>query len=157
TWFGEMFGLGAPILGERDLAFTTQDLDIGIIRYEPGEEHPENYNSLIDPNKTLRNLIEYKTVVGTIPGGNLVRRTTVSRPADVLYWYSATSHKPDSDLFFRHGSFFNPTGLPNVAHLKQESNVALAAQDGIKTITYGFTYVDGSTTFIPVDPNSLAP
>ncbi|HEV7684742.1 MAG TPA: Ig-like domain-containing protein, partial [Pyrinomonadaceae bacterium] len=160
TWFGPTHGLGAPILGKTALAFSTQDLDIGIVRYKPGEEHPENtnYNSLINPNESLRNLIEYKTIVGHLPGFNEVRRTVVNRPADIVYWYSPTSHEPISDLFFRHGAFFNPIFMPGHPHAVAKIDTSsIATQDGVNSITYGNVYEEGQTTFTPDAPSSSIP
>ncbi|MEK6336843.1 MAG: DUF2341 domain-containing protein [Acidobacteriota bacterium] len=79
-------------------------------------------------------------------------------PADVLYWYSGTSHEPESDLFFRHGSFFNPKLNQQMTATNSPASGGSSlqtAQDGIRSITYGDVYKDGATIFSNVDPSTL--
>jgi uncharacterized repeat protein (TIGR01451 family) len=157
--FNFPYATGAPIIGKDSSIFTqtNQDLDIGIVRYEPGEEHPsQTFNSLVDQSRSLKNLVT--RVVGDRPPH--LRKIQILRPADVLYWYSGTSYEPDSDLFFKHGSFFNPDFHPQMMVAKESSSAGTstpAVQDGIRSITYGHVYADGPTTFSNVDPSTLPP
>jgi uncharacterized repeat protein (TIGR01451 family) len=155
TIFGHQFGSGRPIIGNSLFNQTNQDVDIGILRYKPGEEHPNtDFKSFISSTESVRNVIT--RVVGVRPFG---RRIEILRPTDVLYWYSATSHEPSSDLFFKHGSFFNPDDQQQMTAFKWSANAsssAVASHDGVRLITYGHVYKDGSTTFSTVDPSTLA-
>jgi uncharacterized repeat protein (TIGR01451 family) len=155
TFFGYQFGSGRPIIGDLLFNPTHQDLDIGILRYKAGEEHPNtDFKSLLSSSESIRNVIT--RVVGLRP---LRRRIEVLLPADVLYWYSATSHEPSSDLFFKHGSFFNPDEQQQATALKSSSGSSdptVASQDGVRSITYGYLYLDGPTTFSTVDPGTVA-
>jgi len=155
--FGAEFGSGSPIVGNfaSILAHTNQDVDIGIVRYKPEEVHPNQaFTSLVNQSESLRNF--RTTVLGRPP---FLRKIEVEKPADVLYWYSATSYEPEADLFFKHGSFFNPDPHPNmmVANAAEGSgNAPETVQDGVRSITYGHVYKEGSTTFTNVDPSTSA-
>jgi hypothetical protein len=88
-----------------------------------------------------------------------LKKIQVIRPADVLYWYSATSYEPDSDLFFKHGSWFNPDFPQQITAANATGSAANSlesVQDGVRSITYGHVYKDGSTTFSNVEPSTLA-
>ncbi len=177
----DIHGYGVPLIGKTLLQTertpsgpitrlmvppSNQDLELGILRYKELEEGSDApFNTFIE-NEGLRTWVEYTTVSPPPtrpPFFSSLRRTVVNRPADVVYWYSATSHEPVWDLFFLHGAFFNPQFVPNVVHAVAGSDMSgattasLATQDGIKAIKYGFVYHDGPTTFTPVDPNSLPP
>lgn len=142
---------GYELIGNNPSFFlpTNQDVDIGLVRYRLGEEHPTDFRSLTN-NESLKNLV--------VLGSGSRSRTQV-KPADVLYWYSATSYEPEEDLFFKHGSWFNPefqrdVNVPNAA---AQTSSAQATEDGVRSITYGHTYKDGATAFTNIDPNTLAP
>ena len=142
---------GYELIGNNPSFFvpTNQDVDIGLVRYRIGEEHPTDFRSLTN-NESLKNLV--------ISGVGTRSRTQV-KPADVLYWYSATSYEPEEDLFFKHGTWFNPefqrdVNVPNAA---AQTSPAQATEDGVRSITYGHTYKDGTTAFTNIDPNTLAP
>jgi uncharacterized repeat protein (TIGR01451 family) len=156
---------GSPVIGNYASIFfqTNQDLDIGILRYKAGEEHPTtspscplpDFRCFVNPTESIRNpIVKYTLAAPHLP------RYTVMGPADVLYWYSATSHEPESYLFFKHGSFFNPILDQQMTVANQPggtSNSLEAVQDGIRSIAYGYIYKDGPTTFSSVDPGTLAP
>jgi uncharacterized repeat protein (TIGR01451 family) len=145
----ELIGRNPPLLSGP----TNQDLDIGIVRYKAGEEHPTgDFKSLVNANESLRNLVG--RTAGPRP------RIGVIKPADVLYWYSGTSYEPDSDLFFKHGSWFNPDfheqlTAPNPSG--SAANSPEAVVDGVRSIKYGHVYKDGPTTFTIIDPSTMAP
>jgi uncharacterized repeat protein (TIGR01451 family) len=156
--FGDQYGSGLPIIGYNSNRLPDQDVDIGVVRYRLGEEHPNpSFSSLINETELVRNPVVRLTPASPrFPS----RRITVLRPADVVFWYSATSHEPTSDLFFKHGSFFNPDPHPNLTAANATGSAANspeAVQDGIRSIIYGHVYKEGATTFSNVDPNTLAP
>ncbi|MGZ5434555.1 MAG: DUF2341 domain-containing protein [Pyrinomonadaceae bacterium] len=145
------YGTGVPMIGKYPSLFdqTNQDVQIGVVRYKPGEEDPGDFKSLIvNPTENLINAVTRTT------GSR--RRTQVIQPLDVLYWYSGTSYEPESDLFFKHGSFFSP----EVQHEMQMENAFAelpATQNGIRLITYGHVYEEGATNFSNTDPATLPP
>lgn len=160
--FGDQYGSGLPIIGYNSNRLPDQDVDIGVVRYRLGEEHPNpSFTSLINETELVRNPVVRITSPVSPPTPRFPsRRITVLRPADVVFWYSATSHEPISDLFFKHGSFFNPDPHPNMTAANATGSAANsieAVQDGIRSINYGHVYKEGSTTFSNVDPNTLAP
>lgn len=154
--FGHQYGSGLPQIG-----FTTptnQDVEIGIVRYKPGEEHPNSsYTALISESESIRNLVTRLTPERpNFPA----RRIRVLGPADVLYWYSATSHEPLMDRIFSHGGFFNPDHHTHETVANETGtggNSSQTLQDSIKSITYAHVYKEGATTFTNVDLNTLAP
>jgi probable HAF family extracellular repeat protein len=73
------FGSGKPLLKDSN---STQSVDMAIVRYHKGEEDPDTFSLLID-------------------GESLIGQSTV-------LWYSATGFQ-QSDTFFYHGGFFNPS------------------------------------------------
>ncbi|HBB94851.1 MAG TPA: hypothetical protein DC054_05620 [Blastocatellia bacterium] len=158
-WYLGAFGYGRPIIAGGPFHQSHQDIDIGIVRYHPGEEHPTSFVSLVNnigPNtESIRNPVVRLTLpTPRIPS----RRIQVLGPADVVFWYSATSHEPDSDLFFKHGSFFNPDfhqqmTVPNSSG--NTGNSSDAVQDGVRSIIYGHFYQEGATTFTNLDPSTL--
>jgi uncharacterized repeat protein (TIGR01451 family) len=159
--FGDQYGSGRPIIGYNANQLPDQDVDIGVARYRLGEEHPsQDFSSYIN-NESVRNAVVRITSVTNPPTPRFPsRRITVLRPADVVFWYSATSHEPISDLFFKHGSFFNPDPHPNMTAANASGSAANSpetVQDGIRSISYGHVYKEGSTTFSNVDPSTLAP
>lgn len=60
-----------------------QDVEIAVVKYAPGEEHPNDFHDLIN-NEDLTN-------------------------QDIVFWYSGTGHQ-DHDRFFTHGGFFSADG-----------------------------------------------
>src|SRR6266498_10253 len=133
---------GIELVGKNPSLFvpTNQDLDIGIIRYRAGEEHPTgDFRSLVN-NERLQDPIVY-------PSPRHIRMPQFYRPVDVLYWYSGTSYEPDSDLFFKHGSWFNPDFPQQTVSNSSASgeSTTQTVQDGIRSITYGHLYKDGTT------------
>lgn len=157
TLFGLNFNYGLPIIGDQPSTFnpTNQNVEIGILRYKPEEVHPSaDFHQFLSQNESIRNQV----VVAVTPG---VRHVPIRLwgPADVVFWYSGTSFEPVSDLFYRHGSWFNPyyqegTTANNSA---DGGNSAVATQDGIRSITYGRVFQSGATTFSAVDLNTLPP
>ena len=80
---GNTWGNGLPLVPSGPNQ-SNQSVNLGIIRYNPGEEDPDTYASLIN-------------------GESLIGRPTV-------FWYSATGYHP-KDTFFFHGGFFSPIGF----------------------------------------------
>jgi uncharacterized repeat protein (TIGR01451 family) len=160
--FGNQYGSGLPIIGYNANRLPDQDVDIGVVRYRLGEEHPNpSFSSLVNETELVRNPVVRITNPVNPPTPRFPSRLiTVLRPADVVFWYSATSHEPISDLFFKHGSFFNPDPHPSMTAANATGSAANspeAVQDGIRSITYGHVYKEGATSFGNVDPNTLAP
>ena len=153
-FFFRDFGSGLPITGNSFHRQTNQNVDVGFVRYKPGEEHPDrDFTFLIDRNESIRNLVTRVT-----PGPAPFRiRYKVLAPADVVFWYSATSLEPISDLFFKHGSFFNPEFQTETNPALNATSGSAVTQDGPTSVTYGHIYQAGTTTFASVAANSLPP
>src|SRR5207249_4585532 len=73
------FPAGTPIIPPG----SNQDVDFAVVRWHPGEEHPDDFLTLVNDNP----------LVGTGTG--------------IVFWYSATGYH-NSDTFFMHGGFFKP-------------------------------------------------
>jgi YVTN family beta-propeller protein len=73
------FNNGSPLIPNG----SNQSIEFAVVRFHSGEEHPDDFHSLIDsPPETL-----------------------IGQPQ--VFWYSASSSQP-SDQFFTHGGFFSP-------------------------------------------------
>ena len=155
--FGQQFNYGLPIVGDKPTGFhqTNQDVEIGILRYKQGEEHPSSdFHQFLSKDESIRDRVVKATV------GPRHVPIKLYGPADVVFWYSGTSYEPISDLFYRHYSFFNPenNAQMSVANSSGNSTNSLeSVQDGIRSITYGHVFEDGATTFSNVDPSVLPP
>jgi uncharacterized repeat protein (TIGR01451 family) len=155
--FGQQFNYGLPIVGDKPTGFhqTNQDVEIGILRYKQGEEHPSSdFHQFLSKDESIRD-----RVVKMTPGPRHVP-IKLYGPADVVFWYSGTSYEPISDLFYRHYSFFNPennTQMTVANSSGNSTNSPESVQDGIRSITYGHVFEDGATTFSNVDPSVLPP
>lgn len=135
---------------------TDQDVDIGIMKYKPGEEHPSQpFASLISKDELLGTVVTRRQF-------GLSRQQFI--PGEVVFWYSATSRQQEDpqgdpagivDTFFRHGGFFNPELNQNSLAPENATITGPAAQDGINSITYGHLYKEGNTTFQAVSLNGL--
>lgn len=66
---------------------SNQDVDLAVVAFHPGEEHPNDFHELMQGEFVY-------------PG--------------MVFWYSATGHQA-SDTFFRHGGFFQPVKLADLA------------------------------------------
>jgi uncharacterized repeat protein (TIGR01451 family) len=150
---GSAFGNG-NIIGIP--AGSIQDLDFAVTRYQSGEEDPLDIQDLI----TSQPIRTYDT-----SGRNPLQINWGSAPEEVVVWYSGTG-KQNSDAFFGHGGFFNPTSIIKqlygdlgfAAPGKRRSLSPLSSgEDGITAIVATNIFVPGFTTLNPFDPTLEAP
>jgi hypothetical protein len=86
------WGNGQPLIPSG----SKQSVDVGVVRYRAGEEHPN---------------ADYSTLLN---GESLIGQPTV-------FWYSATGVQP-SDTFFMHGGFFSPPIPPPIGFIDTPAN-----------------------------------
>jgi len=103
---GDAFGGGRPLIP----APSNQDVEFAVTRYRPGEEHPADFETLVNGER-LEN-------------------------QDLVFWYSATGHQ-QSDAFFDHGGFFSTQGLADL-QLTMTSSPKRVAPQGDR-VTYSMT------------------
>ena len=139
---------------------STQDLDIAVVRYWPGEEDPLNYLTLVN-NERIRH-----------PQTGLdstIQSYDYSTPDPTVVWYSATGHQR-SDIFFIHPNFFAgaiPDSLAPVTLGDSPDSPAAAPDTTLTTLTstqdkptsvkFAYRYLDGPTTYESLDPSTIAP
>ncbi|MEK6281680.1 MAG: Ig-like domain-containing protein [Acidobacteriota bacterium] len=158
---GQAFGngniLGMPV-------GSTQDLDFAVIRYQSGEEDPNDLKDLVQLSHLIRT---YDT-----SARNPLQIYRASAPEEVVVWHSAMGHQ-NSDTFFAYGGFFNPAlpsqqlygGSSSVVHpssadaskLGSAETVVMSSEDGISSVVATQIYANGSTNITPFDVGLAGP
>lgn len=135
------FGFGYPLIPPG----SDQAVDIMIVPNKGRSidvDPIDYYHDLYRPNDFVRNPSRF-----------------VQQPFDVVFWYSATGNQ-NSDRFFWHTAWFTPlrTDIPNLVQLQSSvESPSLPSQDGPVSVNFGGIYEPGTTTFTPLDFNSLPP
>ena len=156
---GEAFGNGKPLV-----ASSTQDVDIGVVRYSvfDSEIDPNDYQDLLANPQSIRSLRYIDSDY----------RYRLYRPDDVVVWYSSTGHQPQDTFSPTKGAFFNPSyqGMtapitegpppggaqpPSTTLKSTKVSAILSSEDYPESITFADLYEDGATTFSAVDPATL--
>jgi hypothetical protein len=97
---------------------SNQDVDFAVVRWHPGEEHPDDF----------RTLVNGEALLGT----------------RIVFWYSATGHQ-DSDTFFIHGGFFAPGNTPVGTSVKVQPEDTSTETTPV-TLTFDSVQRTGMTT-----------
>jgi len=119
------FGRGKPLIPPG----SKQSVDVAVVRWNPNEA---------DPNPNMSSLVNGEALTG----------------GDIVFWYSATSHR-GTDAFLTHGGFYSPyTTFPGIGapFVGGGGGSGGAGASG----TFSFVSEPGITTIDPIDPPSAA-
>lgn len=144
---------------------STQDLDVAVVKFKPGEDDPLDYTALIsqEPIRHSTNSSDLREQV-----------YAYTAPDGVVVWFSATGHLQEDSFFIQPG-FFGPSDsnvdasitrdtsalsssyASGPPQLKQTSFAATdtASEDGPISVRFADRYLDGPTTFTDIDPSTL--